>query len=120
MELSEIKKGLDSEAGRAMKEYLIEKCEELRDIFNVDEKVIDIKVSHWYGDSKMEQYLRPLTLFGTKFEVYINQKPVNNPKCAKQDDSSEWQKKNQERNEKIFAQCEPADQKEFEDIEKYG
>lgn len=35
--------------------------------------VIDIKVSEWKSDSKMSQYLRPSTLFGTKFESYLQQ-----------------------------------------------
>ena len=34
--------------------------------------VIDKKCSEWLGDSKMQQYLRPPTLFGTKFEAYLN------------------------------------------------
>jgi uncharacterized phage protein (TIGR02220 family) len=34
--------------------------------------VIDKKTKEWKGDSKMEQYLRPETLFGTKFEGYLN------------------------------------------------
>jgi uncharacterized phage protein (TIGR02220 family) len=38
-------------------------------------KVIDIKVSHWKGNPDMEGYLRPETLFGLKFESYLNQKP---------------------------------------------
>lgn len=36
-------------------------------------KVIDIKSSEWIG-TKWEKYLRPETLFGTKFEWYLNQK----------------------------------------------
>ena len=36
--------------------------------------VIDKKTAEWKGDSKMEQYLRPATLFGTKFEGYLNAK----------------------------------------------
>mgnify|MGYP002511521136 CR=1 FL=1 len=36
-------------------------------------KVIDIKVQEWTG-TKWEKYLRPATLFGTKFEWYLNQK----------------------------------------------
>lgn len=36
--------------------------------------VIDKKTAEWKGDSKMEQYLRPETLFGTKFEGYLNAK----------------------------------------------
>lgn len=39
-------------------------------------KVIDIKVAEWGKDKKMSQYLRPSTLFGTKFESYLNQIPV--------------------------------------------
>lgn len=34
--------------------------------------VIDIKCSHWLRDAKMNEYLRPSTLFGTKFEEYLN------------------------------------------------
>ena len=37
--------------------------------------VIDKKCSEWLNNSKMEQYLRPETLFGTKFEGYLNAKP---------------------------------------------
>ena len=35
-------------------------------------KVIDIKVKEWLYDPKMNQYLRPETLFSTKFEGYLN------------------------------------------------
>ncbi len=35
--------------------------------------VIDTKTSDWLRDSKMSQYLRPETLFGNKFESYLNQ-----------------------------------------------
>ena len=42
--------------------------------FTVDDfmTVIDKKCAEWMGDPKMEQYLRPETLFGTKFEGYLN------------------------------------------------
>ena len=36
-------------------------------------EVIDKKVKEWKG-TEMEKYLRPETLFGTKFESYLNQK----------------------------------------------
>lgn len=36
-------------------------------------KVIDNKVAEWKG-TDMEKFLRPETLFGTKFEGYLNQK----------------------------------------------
>src|SRR5690606_14552823 len=35
--------------------------------------VIDNKVAAWKG-TEMEQYLRPHTLFGTKFEAYLDAK----------------------------------------------
>jgi uncharacterized phage protein (TIGR02220 family) len=38
-------------------------------------KVIDIKYEEWHNNPKMLKYLRPETLFGTKFEGYLNQKP---------------------------------------------
>lgn len=40
-------------------------------------KVIENKVCTWKDDSKMDQYLRPSTLFGTKFEAYLNEKLKN-------------------------------------------
>ena len=44
--------------------------------FSVDDfkTVIDKKCAEWLGDPKMERYLRPETLFGTKFEGYLNAK----------------------------------------------
>lgn len=35
--------------------------------------VIDKKTIEWINDNKMKVYLRPETLFGTKFESYLNQ-----------------------------------------------
>lgn len=34
--------------------------------------VIDKKVLQWKNDAKYSEYLRPMTLFGTKFESYLN------------------------------------------------
>ena len=42
-------------------------------------RVIDIKCEEWLKDSKMSTYLRPETLFGTKFEGYLNSKPKPKP-----------------------------------------
>ena len=36
-------------------------------------RVIDAKASEWRYDKKMAPYLRPSTLFGTKFESYLQQ-----------------------------------------------
>lgn len=43
--------------------------------FTVDDfkTVIDKKVLLWGKDINMQQYLRPITLFGTKFESYLNE-----------------------------------------------
>lgn len=56
----------------------------LNEGFNLDDfkKVIDIKCTQWLGDEKMEQYLRPETLFGTKFESYLNTKVNQKEKKA--------------------------------------
>lgn len=35
-------------------------------------KVVDNKASEWQGDSKMWKYMRPATLFGSKFDDYLN------------------------------------------------
>lgn len=44
--------------------------------------VIDWKVSQWGSEEKMERYLRPQTLFGTKFESYLNEIPVSKKQQA--------------------------------------
>ena len=41
--------------------------------------VIDKKVTEWKG-TDMAKYIRPSTLFGTKFESYLNQSSDKNPK----------------------------------------
>jgi len=43
--------------------------------FTLDEfkKVIDVKNDEWRNDPKMQKFIRPETLFGTKFESYLNQ-----------------------------------------------
>lgn len=48
------------------------------------QKVIDNKVLDWTGKTingqPAEKYLQPSTLFGTKFDNYLNEKPVNKAK----------------------------------------
>jgi uncharacterized phage protein (TIGR02220 family) len=39
-------------------------------------KVIDNMTEKWKDDAKMSDYLRPQTLFGTKFEAYLNATPT--------------------------------------------
>lgn len=47
-------------------------------------KVIDIKTAKWLNDPKMQDYLRPETLFGTKFESYLNEVLPNIAETPKQ------------------------------------
>lgn len=47
------------------------------------EQVIEKKVNEWKG-SEMEKYLTPETLFGTKFEKYLNQRIVKAMKQAQE------------------------------------
>lgn len=48
-------------------------------------QVIDKKVAEWGDNNQMEQYLRPETLFGTKFEGYLNQQ-FSGKKLSKNDE----------------------------------
>lgn len=59
----------------------------IREGFTLDDfkTVIDKKVSEWKG-TDMEKYLRPETLFGTKFEGYLNQKKGGNSHAESQSD----------------------------------
>lgn len=47
--------------------------------FRLDDfkQVIDIKTKEWINDANMSKFIRPDTLFGTKFESYLNQKEVS-------------------------------------------
>lgn len=56
----------------------------LKEGFTVNDfkTVIDKKCAEWLG-TEFEQYLRPETLFGTKFESYLNAKIVENKAAAK-------------------------------------
>ena len=46
----------------------------IKEGFTLDDfkKVIDNKVTEWKNDDKMNQYLRPETLFSSKFQSYLN------------------------------------------------
>lgn len=52
------------------------------DGFRLDDfkQVILNKAAEWQNNSDMAKYLRPETLFGTKFEAYLNQKRVEKNK----------------------------------------
>ena len=52
----------------------------LKEGFTVEDfkKVINVKVENWLG-TDFEKYLRPTTLFGTKFENYLNEANKKGP-----------------------------------------
>ncbi|OMC81829.1 hypothetical protein BK128_21400 [Viridibacillus sp. FSL H7-0596] len=54
----------------------------LNEGFTINEfkSVIDNKVKIWLHDPEMNRYLRPETLFGTKFEGYLNERSSGNLK----------------------------------------
>ncbi len=56
----------------------------LKEGYTLDDfkKVIFVKSTKWIG-SKMEDYLTPNTLFGTKFESYLNEN-INTPKTKQE------------------------------------
>lgn len=59
----------------------------LNDGFNLADfkTVIDIKCEQWVNDKIMNRYLRPETLFGTKFEGYLNEKTLEKSKYNDKD-----------------------------------
>ena len=85
------KKSNNSETIKSIVDYLNEKCKtryksstpetqklintRLNQGFTIEDfkKVIDNKVDDWLNSKDMSKFLRPQTLFGTKFESYLNQ-----------------------------------------------
>jgi len=43
-------------------------------------RVIDVKAREWLHDPHMVKFLRPQTLFSSKFEAYLNQKEIGSGK----------------------------------------
>ncbi len=76
--------------GKTTKKLIIQR---IKDGYGIDDfiTVIDNKCAEWLGTDN-EKFLRPLTLFSTKFENYLNQKqninerkqstPISNTKSA--------------------------------------
>jgi len=64
--------------------------------------VIDKKCIEWIGDKEKEKYLRPVTLFGAKFESYLNQLSVTNETIDELDQTTAklYQKYKEEEDEK--------------------
>lgn len=74
------------------KEYIKLIRARLKDNFNVDDfkTVIYKKTQEWKDDAKMASYLRPQTLFGSKFESYLNQVQARSPDDQFYDDMRAW------------------------------
>ena len=51
-------------------------------IFEDFKKVIDLKWNEWKG-TKFQQYVRPATIFGNKFETYLNEQSPSQIKLTK-------------------------------------
>lgn len=68
--------------------------------------VIDKKCAEWLQDGNMVQYLRPETLFGTKFEAYLNQPdtgpiPRNNFRNKPVRRATNWDKIQQQQSQRV-------------------
>lgn len=67
-----------------------------KDGFSIDDfkAVIDTMAKQWLGNEKMERYLRPETLFGTKFEGYLQQRNNSQSQATlspkQQQEEDEW------------------------------
>ena len=53
-------------------------------------KVIDLKVKEWSNDKKMNQYLRPETLFNNKFDRYLNEALAKQPNVSNVKPNTDW------------------------------
>ena len=69
--------------------------------------VIEKKCGDWLGDGKFEQYLRPSTLFGPKFEQYLNQPDTDGKK--KRDEAAKKKKARAEARKQLEEKTEEMD-----------
>ena len=76
-----------SHTSRATKRHIAARWKEG---FGIEEfkRVIEYQCAKWTGDPKMEEYLRPETLFGTKFESYLNAPPDGSGKGPRGTDTA--------------------------------
>ena len=59
------------------------------------EKVIDRKYKEWHGSPKMQKFLRPETLFGSKFDSYLNEDDASDGSTGVRIDTPDWYKRMQ-------------------------
>ena len=57
------------------------------------EKVIDRKYKEWHGSPKMQKFLRPETLFGSKFDSYLNEDDASDGSTGVRIDTPDWYKR---------------------------
>lgn len=57
------------------------------------QKVIDVKTYEWLNDANMCKYLRPETLFGTKFEGYLNEQRPHKRQSTHKEQTTDWEHK---------------------------
>lgn len=69
----------------------------------------------WLGDAKMEPFLRPGTLFGTKFEAYLNERGVDGGALGESEDQryerekwARWEEREKKRQAALDAEVETA------------
>lgn len=90
---------LNEKAGKSYR-HTTKKTQELiraraNEGFELDDfkRVIDTKTADWKGDKEMDKFLRPYTLFGTKFEGYLQEEPRRSSSQSVEDYYKEMQRK---------------------------
>ncbi len=91
----------------------------LKEGFTVEDfkTVIDKKCSEWLNDPQMTNYLRPETLFSTKFESYLQQKSTGriiNGQFKRVEQGTDWKKKEAEIKAKRAREEANSNSKEFD------
>ena len=71
-------------------------------------KVIDVKTYEWLNDANMCKYLRPETLFGTKFEGYLNEQRTHKRQSPHKEQTTDWEHK----------QAKPVDPQKLAELQK--
>ena len=85
-------------------------------------KVIDNKSKEWLGDPKYENYLRPETLFGNKFEGYLNSKSTKRYLGNKQvKDTPNWYEDYQREVSNLIEnnKAKNGEEKDLKELEKF-
>ena len=93
--------GLDVFPIEVIEQYatpLLEARYSVNDLCNV----IDCKAREWINEPSMRGYIRPQTLFGPKFSIYLNQSKVALANITKQERIEKENKEVQERAQKVI------------------